>query len=103
MSQLFKLKQWLSLDETAKHLSGVFSEPVSVADVLRFGIDRYLRLSAHFVNHAPACMGVSVPLEKAAVKIMPTFEGLKTALPEPLPSRDDRTAQMEWMARHKES
>ena len=57
VKRLFKLKQWLTLDETAAHLSILFDEPVSVADVLRLGLDGHLALSMEFVNHARARLG----------------------------------------------
>ena len=57
MNRLFKLKQWLTLDETATHLSILFDEPVAVADVLRLGLDGHLVLSMEFVNHARAQLG----------------------------------------------
>ena len=34
-SKLFNLKEWLTLDDAAKHLSIVFGEEVTRADILR--------------------------------------------------------------------
>jgi hypothetical protein len=65
MSKLFNLKKWLTIDEAASHLSGVFSESVSSSDVLRLGLDRHLTLSVNFVNEAFAKVGRIVPVEKA--------------------------------------
>ncbi len=65
MEKLFKLKNWLTIADAAKHLSGVFEEEVSEADVLRLGLDGHLQLSADFVNHARAIHGKVVPLSKA--------------------------------------
>lgn len=56
-SKLFKLKKWLTIPETAKHLSIMFGEEVAEADVLRLGLDRHLKLSVNFVNHAYAKRG----------------------------------------------
>jgi hypothetical protein len=53
-SKLFKLKAWLTLPEAAKHLSGVFEEEVTVADILLLALDKHLTLSVNFVNHAKA-------------------------------------------------
>lgn len=64
MKKLFKLKQWLTLEQAAHHLSGVCGEPVSEADVLRLGLDGHLKLSVYFVNHARARRGVVVSLEE---------------------------------------
>lgn len=52
VSKLFKLKDWLTVEDAARHLSGVFSEPVSEADILRLALDRRLTLSVNFVNGA---------------------------------------------------
>lgn len=57
MSKLFSLKEWLTPDDAAKHLSIVFGEDVTKADVLRLALDLRLRLSVHFVNHATARRG----------------------------------------------
>jgi hypothetical protein len=65
MSKLFNLKKWLTIDEAAKHLSGVFSESVSSGDVLRLGLDRHLTLSVNFVNHALAKVGHIVSVAEA--------------------------------------
>lgn len=65
MSKLFPLKEWLTLEEAATHLSGVFGEPVEVADLLRFAISKHLKLSVNFVNHATAHIGRKVPFADA--------------------------------------
>lgn len=57
MSKLFKLKKWLTVRETAKHLSGVLGEDVQEKDVLRLALDGHLKLSINFVNHAQARLG----------------------------------------------
>ena len=50
MSKLFKLKEWLTLDEAANHISNVLGEPVTVADLYRLALDGHLKLSVDFVN-----------------------------------------------------
>lgn len=65
MSKLFKLKKWLTIEESAKHLSGVLSESVNEADVLRLALDGRLKLSVNFVNHADAKIGRIVPISEA--------------------------------------
>jgi len=52
VSKLFKLKEWLTLPEAAKHLTGVCNEEITEADILRLALDRHLRLSVYFVNKA---------------------------------------------------
>ena len=57
MGKLFNLKEWLTVSETARHLTIVFGEEVNDADVLRLALDGRLRLSVYFVNHAHARCG----------------------------------------------
>jgi hypothetical protein len=54
MSKLFNLKNWLTIEDTARHLSLVFDEPVKDYDVLRLGLDGHLKLSINIVNGAAA-------------------------------------------------
>jgi len=63
--KLFKLKKWLTVPETARHLSIVFGEEVCEADVLRLALDGHLKLSVNFVNHARARRGTVIPLIEA--------------------------------------
>lgn len=65
MGTLFKLKEWLTVAETARHLSIVFSEDVSEADVLRLALEGHLRLSVYFVNYAKARRGQVVDYDHA--------------------------------------
>ncbi|MCK5855813.1 MAG: hypothetical protein KAG56_11380 [Sulfurovaceae bacterium] len=65
MSKLFKLKEWLTIGETALHLSGVLGEPVEEKDIYRLALDGHLRLSVDFVNHAAASLGEIVGEDKA--------------------------------------
>lgn len=61
-SKLFKLKKWLTLQETARHLSCVCGEEVTQADIFRLALDGYLKLSVNFVNHTYALCGTVVGL-----------------------------------------
>lgn len=56
-SKLLRLKKWLTVPEAARHLSILFGEDVSEADILRLALDRHLKLSVNFVNHADAKRG----------------------------------------------
>lgn len=56
-SKLFKLKEWLTVPEAAKHMSTLFSEEVCEADVLRLVLDGHLKLSVNFVNTVSAKPG----------------------------------------------
>ena len=65
MSKLFKLKEWLTIDETAKHLSTALGEEVTVADIYRLALDGHLLLSMSFPNKAYGNLGVAVGIEQA--------------------------------------
>jgi len=75
MGKLFNLKEWLTVADAAKHLSIVFGEDVTEADVLRLALDRRLRLSVRFVNHAKARCGKVVHLEEVDWKLVPSLNG----------------------------
>lgn len=57
MSKLFKLKEWLTLDEAVLHLSNVIGDPVTIADLYRFALDGHIKLSVRFVNGAYGVKG----------------------------------------------
>lgn len=48
MKKLFKLKEWFTLDETARRLTGSFEEEISVADCLSLALDNRMTISALF-------------------------------------------------------
>lgn len=52
MSNLLKLKKWLTLSEAAKHLTSAFKVDVAESDVLKFALNGDLTLSVKFVNPA---------------------------------------------------
>ena len=65
MNKLFKLKNWLTIQEAAKHLTSVFTESVTEADVLRLALDEQLKLSVNFVN--PVLVNLGTVVKKEAV------------------------------------
>jgi adenosyl cobinamide kinase/adenosyl cobinamide phosphate guanylyltransferase len=67
MGKLFNLKKWLTVADAARHLSIVFGEEVTEADVLRLALDGHLTLSVNFVNETVATRGAVVPNSKAKV------------------------------------
>lgn len=71
MSKLFKLKEWLTVADSARHLTIAFGEEVIEADVLRFALDGHLQLSVNFVNHAHARCGQIVPWEETEWLLVP--------------------------------
>ena len=64
-SKLFKLKEWLTLKDTAQYLSVLFKEDVSEADVLLLALDGRLQLSVNFVNISFGKRGKVVSYEDA--------------------------------------
>jgi hypothetical protein len=50
VSKFSKLKEWISLAETAKQLSPLLECELQEADVLRFAIDGHLKVSVRFLN-----------------------------------------------------
>lgn len=82
-SKLFSLKEWLTLDDAARHLTLLFEEEVTVADVLRLALDKHLTLSVWFVNKTRARKGHLVPLVECKMSILPSLHGkpLKGTLP----------------------
>jgi hypothetical protein len=71
LPKLLKFKEWLTIPDTARHLSIIFDAEVAEADVLRLALDGHLTLSVNFVNSVRATCG---PLEsrEAATQI---FDG----------------------------
>ena len=65
MSKVFKLKNWLTISDAAKHLATVFGEDVTNADVLRFGLDRRLTLSVNFAGCPSVWRGSTEPYENS--------------------------------------
>lgn len=63
--KLLKLKEWLTIPDTARHLSIMFGEEVSEADVLHLALDRHLTLSVNFVNSVRAECGPVLTREAA--------------------------------------
>ncbi|EXI84698.1 MAG: hypothetical protein AW11_03753 [Candidatus Accumulibacter regalis] len=45
MGKLFNLKKWMTVADAAQHLTNIFGEDVTKADVLRLALDGRLRLS----------------------------------------------------------
>jgi hypothetical protein len=54
MKKLLKLKQYLSLHDSAKYLSAALEEPVSVADIYELSLEGHLAISTRFINQAYA-------------------------------------------------
>lgn len=75
MSRLFQLKEWLTLEDAAKHLSTVFDEEVSKADALRLALDGRLKVSVNLVNGARGRPGKLVPGHEAQYEEVLSLDG----------------------------
>jgi len=83
MSKLFRLKEWFTLEEAAKHLSIIFGEEVTVADVIRLGLDEHLKISVVLVNGARVKVGDIVPIAEALIDIPQKIEEIVGPLNHP--------------------
>jgi hypothetical protein len=70
MKTLLKLREWLTVPEAARHLSALFGEDVTEADILRLALDGHLTLSVYFLNAATARCGKTIPLADAERKVI---------------------------------
>lgn len=74
-SKMFKLKEWLTVPDAARHLSIMFGEEVNESDVLRLALDGHLKLSANFVNGAYGRRGKIVSEEETVWYELPFLLG----------------------------
>jgi hypothetical protein len=72
MKTLLNLREWLTVPKAARHLSILFGEEVTEADVLRLVLDGHLTLSVNFVNYAQAKCVRTVPLAEVDRTVFPT-------------------------------
>jgi hypothetical protein len=101
MSKLFKLKEWLTIEDAANHISNVVGEPATVADLCRFALDGHLTLSIDFVNHANVRVGKWVRTEDVEFKIVENdiFTNEKLPIPYRLPINCElRVKEDDWIA-----
>lgn len=82
MSRLFKLKDWLTVRDAAKHLSTVLSEEVSEADVLRLALDGHLVLSVNIINGTRAREGRRIPKDEVTWREVQGLDGKLLKLPD---------------------
>jgi len=77
VNKLFKLKEWLTVSDAAKHLSIILGEEVTEADVLRLALDRHFKLSVNLVNEARAKWAKIVPIEDAQYREYPARKSVR--------------------------
>ena len=104
MSKLFKLKEWLTLEEAAAHISSILGEPATIADLYRFALDGHLTLSVDFVNHANARTGKWVKTDQVEFDLIEhgVLTGEKLDIPYTTPKNHEiRVSQDDWIALEK--
>lgn len=74
MPKLLRLKAWVTVDEAAGYLGMITGEPVTRADILRFALDRHLRMSVNLVNHARVRKGKIVTADELEYHEWPVSE-----------------------------
>ncbi|QDF65971.1 hypothetical protein FJQ87_04130 [Shewanella sp. SNU WT4] len=57
MSKLFKLRNWVTIEEAAQYLSEKINEVITVTDLYRLAYEGHLQLSVYLVNRAFALKG----------------------------------------------
>ena len=96
LTKLLSLKPWVTIPDAARHLSILFGENVTEADVLRLGLDGRLTLSVYFVNPATGCLGRAIPIEDANRRSVPSLsEGYLIELVEGLQINDERVIKVD--------
>ena len=66
-SKLLRLKKWLTLEDSAKHLSILIDDEVSIADIFQFCLEGLLTVSVYFPNDQPAQQLLPTPIADARV------------------------------------
>lgn len=95
MSKLLKMKAWLTVDDAAKHLSLMFGETVSKADVLRLALDGQLTLSVNFINGAEARCGPMIRSDEVQWEEMPGLKGGTVRVPNGIMLNDGSAITLE--------
>jgi len=101
MSKLFKLREWLTLNEAIDHLSTALCEPITKADIYRLALDKHIVLSVNFVNGASAHLGKIVGIEEVEFMLVEKLLNEPLETPFRMPTKgeihisDNKFTQME--------
>jgi hypothetical protein len=74
VSKLFKLKEWVTVSDAARHLSQIVNEPVSEADIYQMALDGHLKISVYFPNRAKARLGRVIPYKDVPRRVLPPVD-----------------------------
>lgn len=80
MRKLLKLKGWLTLSETAKHLTSTFGEEVSESDILQLALQYKLTLSVMFPEGVRGVTCLRLKEEEITYEEVPSLDGKGTVL-----------------------
>lgn len=72
MSKLLKLKEWVTIPDAAMHLTQIFNEPFSEADIFQLALDEHITISVMFPNRAHAQIGKVVPFKEVPIRELPS-------------------------------
>lgn len=75
MKKLFSLRSWLTLDEAVEHLSALFAERVTRAELLRLALDGEFTLSVRFVTAVHGKGGPVIPSDDVRRTVVPGLDG----------------------------
>lgn len=70
-SKFLDLKEWLYLGEVARHLTGIFGNEVTEADILHFALEGHLILSVKFINPVKARICKLVKYDEVQWRVYP--------------------------------
>lgn len=73
MSKLLKLKEWVTIPDAAKHLTQIFNEPFSEADIFQLVLDSHITISVMFPNRARAQIGKVIPFKEVPIRELPSL------------------------------
>jgi hypothetical protein len=105
LSKLFKLKEWVTIEEAAAHISNLLGEPATEADIYRFALDGYIKISANFINHAQARLGKFVSTDDVDFVLVETsiLTGDKMDIPYQMPVNcETRVSKDLWISLERE-
>lgn len=100
MSKLFKLKEWLTLDEAAEHLTVVLGESVLEKDIYRLALDGYLQLSINIINGTQVHKGKIISPEEVewqefSSSLLPNITEKPVLIPDSLCIDENRFLKLE--------
>ena len=69
------LTEWMTLEQTARHISTELRQPTTPPEVIQLGLEGQLKLSFNFVNRSPAVLGTIKSLDAGEAVFFPIWHG----------------------------